>query len=124
MLTQFPIRVLASEAPRDATMGAVAPLLPRRHFPGDRGLILEPPPQTLALQDADLQFGHVQPTCMDGRIVKLDATQERGGGLVTKYLLKAGADMRVEVVQHHVDRPGSGVHGRRSEERRVGKECR
>ena len=90
---------MASEAPHDATMVGVASLLPSSDFERNRCLVLEPPPQTLALQDANLDFGHVEPTRMFGRIVKLDATQQRSGCLVTEHLLEAGAKMRVEVVR-------------------------
>ena len=97
MPTQFPISILASEAPHDATMVGVASLLPSSNFERDRCLVLEPPPQTLALQDADLDFGHVEPTRVLGRIVKLDATQQRGRGLGTEHLLKACAKMCVRL---------------------------
>jgi hypothetical protein len=110
MTTQFPISILASEAPHDATMVGIASLLPSSNFERDRWLVLEPPPQTLALQYADLDFGHVEPTRMFGRLVKLDATQQRRGCLVTEHLLKAGAKMRVEVVKNQVNCPGSRVN--------------
>jgi len=43
---------------------------------------------------------------MFGRIVELDATQERSGYLVTEHLLKAGAKMRVEVFKNQVNLRG------------------
>src|SRR5438874_1734151 len=110
MPTQFTISILTREAPHDATMLGVASLLPSSNFESDHCLVLKPPPQTLTLQDADLDFSHVEPTRMFGRIVELDATQERSGCLLTEHVLKAGAKMRVEVVKNQVNLPGSGVN--------------
>lgn len=67
-------------------MVGVASLLPSSNFERDRCQVLEPARQALALQEADLDFGHVKPTGTFWRIVKLSAMQERGGCLDSRFV--------------------------------------
>jgi hypothetical protein len=110
MPAKLSISVLARETPRDATMVGIASLLPGGHFGREGSPVFETPAKTLALQDADLDFGHVEPTGVFGRVVKLDPAQEHGSRLITENLLEAGAKVRVQVVQDQVDLPGSRVN--------------
>lgn len=65
--------------------------------------------QALSLQDADLDFGHVQPARMLGRVVELDPAQHRRGGLRAEHFFEALAQMRVEVVQDQVNLPRTRI---------------
>ena len=75
MSTQLPIRVFAGECPLDAALGGIASSFPRRHLGGEGGLLGSTTRQTLALEDADLDLGHVQPAGVHRGVVKLDAPQ-------------------------------------------------
>ena len=62
MQPHFPICILASERPRDASVLGVAERLPSCDLGCDRGAILQTPIKTLAIKDTDFNFGHVEPT--------------------------------------------------------------
>src|SRR3972149_8812251 len=107
MPAKLSIRILGREAPFEATVVRVASLLPSSNFEGEGAPVLQTPPKTLTLQDTDLDFGHVKPAGMFRRVVKLNAAQERAGSPMTEYLLKAGADMRIAIVQNQVNALGA-----------------
>jgi hypothetical protein len=94
MATQLPICVSTGKRPLDTTSSGVAPPLPSRHLGGEGGLLGITACQALALQDADLDLGHVQPTGMVRRVVELDPAQQRCGRLYTEHFFEAGAQMR------------------------------
>ena len=109
MATQLPIRVFARECPLDAAFGSVAPSLPRRNFGGEGGLIGGAARQALALEDADLDLGHVQPAGVHRGVVKLDSARDAGGGFLAQHFLEAAAQMSVEVVEHQMHLSHFGV---------------
>jgi len=106
---EFPVGILAREAPFDATLICISALLPCRDFERSGGNILEATSQTLAIQDADFDFGHIKPAGMFGRVVKLDAPQECCRRPMPQRLLEAVAEMGVEIIQNQMDFPGAGV---------------
>src|ERR1700738_883112 len=109
MLAQLPICVPACGAPLDATSSGVAPPLPSRHLGGEGGLLGSTARQALALQDADLDFGHVQPARMVRRVVEGDPAQQCRGRLYAEHFFEAGAQMRVEMVHHKVNLACLGI---------------
>ena len=109
MATQLPIRVFARECPLDAAFGSVAPSLPGRNFGGEGGLIGGAARQALALEDADLDLGHVQPAGVHRGVVKFDSAQDAGGGFLAQHFLEAAAQMSVEVVEHQMHLSHFGV---------------
>src|SRR6266568_8270534 len=109
MTTQLPICVSTGKGPLDATLSRVAPSLPSRHLGGEGGLLGITACQALALQDTDLDLGHVQPTGMVRRVVELDPAQQCRGRLYTEHFFEARAQMRVEVVQDQVNLACLGI---------------
>ena len=68
---QFCPCFLGSELPIDrGPLGIPAEFIGMQ-FLGKRGHIREAASQTLALQNTEFDFGHVQPTAMFGRVVEL-----------------------------------------------------
>ena len=103
MATQVPICIPARKGPLDAASSGVAPPLPRRYLGGENSLLGSAARQALALQNPDLDLGHIQPARMLGGVVKLNPAQQCSGRLHTKHLLEAFAQMRVEIVQDQVN---------------------
>src|SRR3954467_2500967 len=103
MSTQLPICVSTGERPLDATSGGVSPPLPSRDLGGEGGSLGSTACKALALQDADLDLGHVQPTRVFRCVVELDPAQQCGCRRYTEHFFKAAAQMRVEVVHHQVN---------------------
>jgi hypothetical protein len=103
MATQRSIGASPCKAPIDAASSGVAPLLPGRDLCGEYGLLGRAACQALALQNANLDLGHVEPSRMLWRVVKLDLTQQRRCHLYTEYFVKALSHVRIEVVQNQVD---------------------
>src|SRR5262245_11132046 len=71
---EFNARVPRREAPVDRSGVRIAPRLPGRHLADEGCRGADAPVQTLATQHAELEFRHVQPTAMFGRVMKLQAT--------------------------------------------------
>src|SRR3989304_5018722 len=109
MATQLSIRILASKRPLDAASFGVAFALPSTDLTTGGCLVRQPSPETLAIQDTDLDFRHVQPACVLGGVVEHDSSQKRGGSRGAEHLFEALAEMRVEVVENQVNLSGGGV---------------
>jgi len=103
MATQLSICVATGKSPLDATSSGVAAPLPGRYLGGEGVLLGSTACQALALQDADLDLGHVQPAGMGRRVVELDLAQQCRSGLYTEHFLEAAAQMRVEIVQYQMN---------------------
>src|ERR1035437_4003979 len=109
MATQLSIRIVASKRPLDATSFGVAFALPSIDLaPGSR-FVRQSSSETLAIQDTDLDFRHVQPACVLGGVVEHDSAQKRGGSHSAEFLFEALAEMRVEVVENQVNLSGGSV---------------
>src|ERR1035437_2233996 len=66
-------------------------------------------------QNGEFHLSHIEPTAMLRRVVEFQLSGDGAGLLWWKRLVERSRLVRVEIVQHHANR---------SEERRVGKECR
>src|SRR5260370_12818797 len=109
MATQAPMCISACKGPIDAASSGVAPSLRRRHVGGKYRWLGSAARQALALQNSDLDLGHIQPAGMLGRVVELNPAQHCHGRFHTEHFLEALAQMRVEVVQHQVDLAHLGI---------------
>src|SRR6202158_4972315 len=103
MAAQLPICVPTRKRPLDTATSGVWPPLPRRYLGGENSLLGSAARQALALQNPDLDLGHIQPARMLGRVVELDPAQQCHGHLQAQHFFKALAHMRVEVVQDQVN---------------------
>ena len=106
MPTQFSICILTSERPSNTTSLGIAFALPGCDLASGSSSVPQSPAETLALQNADLDFCHVQPARMLGRVMEHDASQKRAGGPRAEHLCKAGSEMRVEIVENQVNLSG------------------
>ena len=68
MFGQFPICILTGKGPFDTPALGVTSLLPSGDFAGYRGAIWQTAVKTLAVEDADFNLGHIEPTGVFGRI--------------------------------------------------------
>src|SRR5436309_6718791 len=109
MSAHLPIRVLPCEAPFDATVCGIAALLPSHDLGSKQSAIGQTSIKALAIEDTDLDFGHVEPTAVLRRVVKYDTTQQGLRGGDPEYLLEADAEVRIEVVQDQMNAPCRGV---------------
>ena len=97
------ICILSSKFPLDGSLKGVSSLLRSLDFGYQQLPTGHPPIQTLAAVDADLNFRHVQPTRVLGRVVKLHPAQELCGRALTQHIVEALPEVSIEVVQHQVD---------------------
>src|ERR1019366_2268263 len=109
MSAQFSICVPARKAPVDAALSGSAPLLPGRRLGGKDSLLGSTARQALALQNPDLDLGHIQPARMLWRVVEFDPTQQCSGRLHTEHFFEALAHMSVEIVQDQVNLAYVGI---------------
>jgi len=84
--------------------------LPHRYLPAQLVEGFHPPVEALASQDPQLQLGHVQPTVVLGRVVKLESLGQPLGLRRLEGLLQRGRGMRIQVVFNQHDLLGPGVH--------------
>src|SRR3972149_9761713 len=109
MASEFSICILAGERPINAASFGLALALPAMDFASRGHPVHQSSPKALAIQDADFDLRHIQPTRVLGRVVKLHASQQRVSARRTEHLLKARAEMGVEVVQNQVNLSGGGI---------------
>src|SRR6266403_849738 len=109
MAFQLPICIPTRERPVDSAAGGVTALLPRGHLVRQGRGFGGTADQALALQNADLDLGHVQPAGMRGRVVKLDPAQQYCRRLEPQHFLKALAHVGVEVIQDQVNLAHLGI---------------
>ena len=76
---QLPPRILVREAPLDGRPLRVAAPFIGVDFPAEGGDIRDTAIQALALQDAQFDFGHIEPTAVFGRVVKLQLSENPSG---------------------------------------------
>ena len=97
--------VVGGEAPLDGGVRRVAFLFQRPGFTGERVGITDAPIPTFPAEHAQFQFGHVEPTAMLGRVVKLQAFENAAGFGRRKGFVQGRRPMGVQVVQddpHHI----------------------
>lgn len=109
MASKIAICILAGEHPINAASFGIALALPAIDFAPRGYPIHQSSPKALAIQDANFDLGHVQPARMLRRVMKLHASQQSARGRRTKYLVEAGTEMGVEVVQNQVNLSGRGI---------------
>lgn len=110
MQAYFSIRVLSRERPLDAPMLGVTARLPSSDLGGDCGAIRQTPIKTLAIEDADFDFGHIEPAGMLRGVMEYDPSQQGLRLADTQHFLEALAKMGVEVVHNQVDAACSGIN--------------
>ncbi len=100
------------EAPHNRGLGRIADVFIGGDLTDEHGFVRDAAIQTLALQDTQLDFGHIQPTAMLGRVMKFELLQNATGVCGFKGLIERRGFVRVEIVQHdpnHVRRSGTRV---------------
>jgi len=110
MAAELSICILSSEGPLDARARVVAVPLPRGHFAFESLAVGQPPVQALAAQNADLDFGHVQPARMRWRVMKDYASQQAPSSGFAQNVLKAPAKVRIEIVGHQMNAARRAVY--------------
>lgn len=83
--------------------------LPRRHFGSEGRLVGGTARQSLALENANLDLGCVQPAGVHPSVVKFDPAPDARGGFPAKDLLEAAVQMGVEIVEHQMHFAHLGV---------------
>ncbi len=106
---QFRACFLNREMPSDRRLGRIAFSLQSGDFLDQGGLVSDPPCQALALKYTELQFGHVQPTALLGRVMKLQPFEKASRLCGREGLIQRGGPMGVEIIQHHSDQLGFGL---------------
>lgn len=73
MASRLSICTRASERPMNTSALGVAASLPGLDLGSERGLIRQTPAQALAIEEADFELGHLEPTDILRRVVEFDA---------------------------------------------------
>ena len=102
---------LLGERPLDWAALAVAALLPSLDVTLKGIARVEAHVQTLAREDSDLHLGHVQSTCVLGRVVESDPAQQLGGPVRTQDIDETFFAVGVQIVQHQVQASSRTVSG-------------
>jgi hypothetical protein len=87
----------------------IARLLPGIHFSPQQVLAGDAPVQTLATEDADLDFRHVQPAGVFRGVVELYPAQKLGGGTFAQDIVEAFLEVGVQVVEYQVHPTRLGI---------------
>ena len=109
MVPQLSICVLTSEVPLNGSLFGISCLLPRIDFGLKLLAAANSPIQALPAQYADLNFRHVQPARVLGRVVELHATQQLRGRTLAEHIVEAPSEVGVQVVQHQMNSACLGV---------------
>ena len=107
--TEFSASIASGEAPVDGNLSMITLCLPGLRLVDQGGIIRQTSLQALPAHGADLDFGHVQPAGMLGRVVKLQAVPNAIGLFRGKGIVKAGESVGVEVVHYHTDTFRMGI---------------
>ena len=76
MSRHFLVCVLPGKAPLDAAFLSIPARLPSVDFGGEDGTIRQAPIKTLAIENADFYFSHIEPTGVLWSVVENDTTQQ------------------------------------------------
>lgn len=109
MLSHFLIGVLPSERPGDTSLVLIEARLPGVDLGNQCGPVWQAAVKTLAIQDANLDFSHIQPTGVFRSVVKGDATQKCLRLLKSENVLEALAEVGVEVIHDQMDAARCGI---------------
>src|ERR671926_837939 len=88
------------EAPGNRSMSSIARVCIRGGLTGERDFVWYPTGQTMALQDTQFDFGHIQPTAVLGRVMQFELLQNPPRFCGGKGFIERGGFVGVEVVQH------------------------
>ncbi len=110
MPSHFCIRVLSSEGPLDASLLGVAAPLPGIDFRDESGLVWKSSIEALAIQDADLDFSHVEPTGVLRGVVEDDPMQKCLSLFDAEDFFEALAKVGIKVVHDPVDTVSGVIH--------------
>ncbi len=94
---------MSGEVPVDLGLAVVAVLFPSGDLTAHCLQILNASVEALTAQGAQLDFRHVEPTAVLGRVVDLQAFRQVAGFLRGEGLVQRLDSMRVEVVHHQRD---------------------
>jgi hypothetical protein len=103
MPVQFSICISTRKGPLDTVSSGGASPLPRRDLGGEGSWLGGAARRALALQDIDLNLGHVQLARMLWHVAEFDPTQQCSDRLHTEHFFKPLAHMRIEIVQDQMN---------------------
>ena len=106
---EFPSGILGGEAPLDDGAGLIAFSLQGLDFPAEGFLVARPLPETVAGENAELDFRHIQPAPMLGGVVKFQFPGYAPGLLRRERLVQRRLAMGVQIVQDHSNHLGLRV---------------
>ena len=109
MPCHFFIRILPSERPRDTSLVGISALLPSVDLGNEGVAAWQASIQALAIQNADFDFDHVEPTGVFRGVVKHGATQKCFRLLDPEHFLEALAEVGIEVVHDQMDAARCGI---------------
>ena len=95
---QFLTSIMESKLPGDGSALGIALQLKRVDALAQRPQAVHASRQARALENADLDFGHVQPTAMLGRVVKFQPPQDPPSLCGRKGFVEDGCRMHIEIV--------------------------
>src|SRR5260370_3526877 len=100
-MSKLGTRILTSNLPRDGAVRTIALHLKGIDAPSQGAQTIHPTRQATALKNADLDFGHIQPTAVFGRVVKLDAPENTTRFLRWEGFIDSRWGMGIQIVLHN-----------------------
>ena len=89
MTAELVICILSSEGPLYGFAESVSRLLQRIDLRAQQLPAWNAAVQALAAEDTDLDFGHVEPALVLGRVVELHPAQQLGGSALAQHVVEA-----------------------------------
>jgi hypothetical protein len=105
MVAHLSICILSREGPSYATALGISALLPSSDFGGERRAGWQASIKTLAIEDTDLDFRHVEPAGVVRGVVEDDASEQMSGRVDAEHVLESHPKMSIEVVENQMDTP-------------------
>ncbi len=108
-MLEFDSGIIRSELPVYGGSNLIAFILKSSNFSFEGLLVRYPSVKAYPAEHTELDFGHVEPTAMLGRVVKLQPSGDASRFFGFKGLIERCDFVSVEVVKHHADYLGLWV---------------
>jgi len=109
MSRHFLIRILPSERPFNTAVVGISAVLPGVDLGNDGVAVRQTPIQALAIQDANFNFRHIEPTGVFRGVVKYDTAQEDFRFFDAEHVLETLAEMGIEIIHDQMDVASCGI---------------
>jgi hypothetical protein len=106
---EFDSGVIGGELPVDRPSICIATRFPRSDLRLECRCVIDTTVETLSLEYAEFNLGHVQPASSLGRVIELESIEIRSGLIWREVIVEGSGFVCIELVNHHPDAFGIRV---------------